>query len=473
MRQILRWKVEGGFVPAPLSGRLSEAVRADSALEGAPFLLLFPPLWDHHGHVAALGALLCQADLRGARSPGEAIERLRTTSAALAPGAWLEGFGWDQNLWEGGYPHRRLLDEAFPNRPVFLRRIDGHAAWVSSAALRAGDIGEPTPDPPGGIIFRENGIPTGLLLDSAMEPVAQKIPPPGPAELRRRLRSGLASLEAKGLCGATDMGLERAHVEALRQMEAEGEFPIPLDGYLDVARTGLDDLPVHRGAAFRVVGAKLYADGALGSRGACLEEDYDDAPGERGLLIWEPEALNDLVGRSAALGLPPAIHAIGDRAARIALDSLRAAGWPAGSRIEHAQLLAESSIGRMREGGVIASIQPCHYLSDRAWVAQRLGDRTQAAYPWGSLGRAGVPLLLGSDFPIEEPDPLRNLYALLTREPASERLTLAEALRAYAPPPGRLTHGRATIVACQARPEEGTTAWLEGAVVRSMEEGGA
>ena len=469
MQEIWGWRAEGGFVPARLRGRLTEAVRADPALAGAPFLVLLPPLWDHHGHVAALGALLCQADLRGARSPEEALERLRTSSVDLAPGAWLEGFGWDQNLWEGGFPHRRLLDDAFPDRPVFLRRIDGHATWVNSAALRAGGIGESAPDPPGGLILREKGVPTGLLVDAAMEPVARRVPPPVRQELRRWLRSGLRSLRAKGLCGATDMGLERAHVETLRLMEAEGELPIPLDGYLDVARTGLDDLPAHRGPGFKVAGAKLYADGALGSRGACLEADYDDAPGERGLLIWEPEALNDAVRRLAALGLPPAIHAIGDRAARIALDALQAAGWPSGSRIEHAQLLPETSIRRMREGGVIASIQPCHYLSDRPWAAERLGARMAAAYPWGSLARAGLPLLLGTDFPIEEHDPLRNLYALLTREPASERLTLAEALCAYAPAPGSLPRAHLTIAGLQARPGEGAAAWLEGGVARTFE----
>ncbi|MGA9751521.1 MAG: amidohydrolase [Acidobacteriota bacterium] len=467
MQQIVRWRAEGGFVPARLPGRMTEAVRADPALAGAPFLLLLPPLWDHHGHVAALGALLCQADLRGARSPEEALERLRTASAALAPGAWLEGFGWDQNLWEGGFPHRTLLDDAFPDRPVFLRRIDGHAAWVSSAALRAGDIGESTPDPPGGLILRENEVPTGLLVDAAMEPVARRVPPPVPQELRRWLRSGLGSLRAKGLCGATDMGLERAHVETLRQMEAEGDLPIPLDGYLDVARTGLDDLPMHRGPSFRVAGAKLYADGALGSRGACLEADYDDAPGERGLLIWEPEALHDTVRRLAVLGLPPAIHAIGDRAARIALDALHAAGWPSGSRIEHAQLLPETSIRRMREGGVIASIQPCHYLSDSPWAGALLGVRMTQAYRWGSLLRAGIPLLLGTDFPIEDHDPLRNLRAALTREPDEERLTLAEALRAYAPPPGRLSGGEGTVVGCLSAPEPDAAGWLEGAVAKA------
>ena len=468
MQEIWGWRAEGGFVPARLSGHLTEAVRADPALADAPFLVLLPPLWDHHGHVAALGALLCQADLRGARSPEEALARLAGPASSLPEDAWLEGFGWDQNLWEGGFPHRRLLDDAFPGRPVFLRRIDGHAAWVSSAALRAGAIGEATPDPPGGLILRENRLPTGLLVDAAMEPVARRVPPPVRRELRRWLRSGLESLRAKGLCGATDMGLERSHVEALRQMEAEGELPIPLDGYLDVARTGLDDLPVHRGPTFRVAGAKLYADGALGSRGACLEADYDDAPGERGLLIWEPEALNDAVRRLALLGLPPAIHAIGDRAARIALDALQTAGWPAGSRIEHAQLLAETSIGRMREGGVIASIQPCHYLSDRSWAAERLGARMAAAYPWGTLARAGLALLLGTDFPIEDHDPLRNLYALLTREPASERLTLAQALCAYAPPPGRLWGGEGTVVGCLSAPEPDAAGWLEGAVARAV-----
>ncbi len=399
--------------------------------------------------MAWLGALLEQADLRGCSSADEALARLVRAAAHLPSDSWAEGFGWDQNLWGGVYPGREPLDRLFPNRPVYLRRVDGHAAWVNSMALAAAGIHEDAPDPPGGAFLREEGRLSGILLDTAMERLADHVPAPSIADLRRRVLSALNHLREAGLSGVTDMGLEPAHVAVLEALDGEKALPIPVEGFAWV-RPGQRDLPAPKaGTRFRLTGIKLFADGALGSRGAALSEPYDDAPGARGFLLWETGDMARVLREARAAGLAVAVHAIGDRAVGQVLDAVERSE-SGGVRMEHAQVVSEADAGRMASLGVTASIQPCHYLSDRGWAGARLGGRMNQAYRWSSLRRAGVPLLMGTDFPIEPPGPARNFIAAAGREDPSERLSAENVLRAYAPPDHLDPAFACTLLACEA-----------------------
>ncbi len=362
-------------------------------------------------------------------------------------GAWLEGFGWDQNLWGGRYPSKDALDRLFPDRPVLLRRVDGHAGWANSKALELAGFGDQSPDPTGGCLLREAGRITGVLLDVALETVTALIPAPSGPELRRRMLAGLGHLRDAGLCGVTDMGLEPSQIQVLTELDREGFLPMAVEGFAWV-KPGQSELPTPQlGARFKLTGVKLFADGALGSRGAALREPYSDAPGGRGLLLWEESDMARIFRESSARGLVPAIHAIGDRAAGQVLDALDSAGVR-GARLEHAQILGDRDVERMRDLRIVAGLQPCHYLSDRSWAPARLGGRMGQAYRWGSLARAGVNLLMGTDYPIEPPGPGRNFQACAEREDARESLTVDQVIQAYAPPAWAKLNGTGTLVAC-------------------------
>ena len=445
---VFRWVRGQGPVRSVPEPRLRDVIEASPPLPDAPCILILPPLWDHHGHIAALGALLEQADLRGCSTEAQALSVAATVAGKWPQGVWLEGFGWDQNLWGGLYPHRDSLDGLFPDRPVLLRRVDGHAGWANSRALELAGFGDETPDPAGGSLLRDGGRLTGVLLDVAMETVAALIPPPSTQVLRRRILAGMDHLHEAGLCGATDMGLEPAHIQVLVDLDREGVLPIAVEGFAWV-KPGQASMPApHMGNRFKLSGIKLFADGALGSRGAALREPYSDSSGGRGLLLWEDADMARVLREASARGLVPAIHAIGDRAARQVLDALGAARVQ-GARIEHAQILSDSDLMRMSDLRIVAGLQPCHYLSDQSWAPARLGDRMAQAYRWGSLARAGVPLLMGTDFPIEPPDPGRNFRACTRREEVSERLTVDQVIEAYGPPAWARLGGRSTLVACE------------------------
>jgi predicted amidohydrolase YtcJ len=448
MRDVLTWVRGVGFRAEEPVPQLASFLKAAEPFRSAPCTLVLPPLWDHHGHLAWHGALLEQADLRGCASAAEALERALAAARTLPAGAWLEGFGWDQNLWGGRYPDRRELDAVVPDRPVLLRRIDGHAAWVNTAALRA-SVGEAPADPVGGVYLREEGRCTGVLLDRAMEEVAARVPPPDPAVLRRRLLGALRAVRREGLWGATDMGVEAATLGVLRELDEQALLPAGVEGFLLVAGEALEALPVYEGRRFAVTGGKLFADGALGSRGAALREDYSDAPCERGLLVRSTEALSHAILSVLARGLTPAVYAIGDRAADQVMDALEALGSPAPVRVEHAQTLDEEQVLRLARLGATASIQPCHYLSDGPWAAARLGPRMRGAYRCGSLHRAGIPVLIGSDFPIESPAPMRNFLACARRPDPSEALPLDRVVDAYTGPADLVPPGARTLVACE------------------------
>jgi len=455
------WVVDGRVAAigpeAPQVGALPRGA-AVVDLQGAWAL----PGWhDAHGHVVGLGSALDGVDLGSAASFDEAIELLARRAAELPPGAWVQGRGWDQTRWPGGeFPHHRALSERVPAHPVFARRVDGHAALVNERALeRAGLAGvlDPPPEVEGGrVLLDAEGRATGVLVDAATGLVSALVPPPSPADLRRRILRAQERLLSVGLCCVHEMGLAPAEIEAFEALDAAGELVLRVlgyawanDGLVPPASLPPSERPAGLGAGrFRLVGVKLMLDGALGSRGAALREDYADEPGRNGLLLIPPERFGAVLARLVELDLQPATHAIGDRANHIALDAYAEAERrdPAFARlrprVEHAQVLAPGDGRRFRDLGVVASMQPTHATSDMRWALDRLGpDRLAGAYAWRSLLEAGAPLAFGSDFPVEDPAPRLGLYAARTRQDAAghppggwrpaERLGSGEALAAF------------------------------------------
>jgi predicted amidohydrolase YtcJ len=397
-----------------------------------------PGLVDAHGHLSGYGFALESVDLRGCLSYREVIERIATGAAAREPGSWVQGRGWDQTLWEGrAFPHHAELSAAVPDHPVYVGRIDGHAALVNARALELAGLDRvfaEDEDPEGGEIhLGEDGKPSGVLVDQAMELVSNLIPPPDRATLRRRILAAQEALLSHGLVGMHDMGCDGEVLSVLEELEAEGLLRLRVIEYIWVN----DGIPADLVARYprpedadparhlRVIGAKLMLDGALGSRGAALLEEYSDQPGELGLLQMPLVAFEELLAGVAAAGLQPATHAIGDRANRLVLDAYarRSASDPAFAalrpRLEHAQIVAASDWPRLAELGVIPSMQPTHATSDMRWCERRIGARRLAgAYAWRHLSGEGAPLAFGSDFPIESPDPLAGLHAARTRQDA-------------------------------------------------------
>ena len=389
--------------------------------------VVIPGLCDAHAHLYGLGKALAEIDLNGTRSADECVARVRAAAAA-APEGWLQGRGWDQNDWAtAGFPHRAALDDAVPGRAVLLRRVDGHAAWVSSEALRRAGIGPDTPDPEGGRIVRDAaGEPTGILVDNAADLVREIVPPVEADEIRRRVLLAAEHCLRLGLTAVHEAGVPAARLALYEEMAAAGELPLRLNCMLEDDPETLDAWlprgPFRSADGLLSVGAvKLYADGALGSRGALLLADYDDDPGNRGLQLTPREHLLEVARRAGRAGLQVCTHAIGDGANRLVLDvyeqvlgelALDDARW----RVEHAQILHPDDLPRFAALGVIASMQPVHCTSDMDWAADRLGEaRLAGAYAWRSLLEDGARLCFGTDFPVERVEPLEGLYAARTR----------------------------------------------------------
>jgi len=388
-----------------------------------------PGLVDAHLHLFGYGAALEQVDLTGCRSFAEAVTRTAAVATTLPLEAWVQGRGWDQNLWEDRrFPDRELLDRELPGRPVLLRRVDGHAAVASGRALELAGVGTKTPDPAGGrILRREDGSPTGVLLDNAMDLVGSRIPKPSEADLERRLLRSAQALLQVGLTQVHDMGTTATELAVLRRVDAAGRLPIRVWSLLDGSDDELLANELRRGpsprkaAMLRVGGVKLYADGALGSRGALLGEPYADDPDNRGLEVMPVERLEEVTRRASSAGYQVAIHAIGDEGVHRALDVFARVGAERSHalrhRVEHSQTVRPTDVDRYARLGVVASIQPTHCTSDMPWAGDRLGSsRIAWAYRWRSLLAAGVALAGGSDAPVEDPDPRRGLHAAMTRQ---------------------------------------------------------
>lgn len=416
---------------------------------------VIPGLIDAHAHVSGLGFSMMGADLTGTRDKNEIFARLRAKAAGLKPGEWLLGGGWDQNDWpEKTYPSAAELDALFPDRPVWLSRIDGHAGWANSAAMRAvsRDLsGDWQPD--GGVIRRDAaGKPTGILVDNAMGLVESARPAPDDATSERALALGMQAAVEHGLTGVHDAGISLDELHRYQRLADRGAMPLRIYAMADGNNVALESLCAnglyrHPSGRLQMRAVKLYADGALGSRGAAMLEDYSDDHGNRGLLVMSAEELAATSAKAKRCGVQAATHAIGDRGNRLALDTYeKALGADAAGdhrwRVEHAQILAPADLQRFAKLHVIASMQPTHATSDMPWAEDRIGpQRIVGAYAWRQLRDSGARLAFGSDFPVESVDPRLGLYSAVTRadaegQPAGgwmpqERLTAFEALRGF------------------------------------------
>lgn len=401
-----------------------EAAGPGALVDELPQAVVVPGLADAHVHLASLGRSLSVVWLTSATDEAKAVELIKAAGTSAYQGEWLLGGGWDQNDWATKpFPTRASLDAAFPTTPVFLTRIDGHAAWVNGAALRAAGITKLTKDPPGGRIVREpkSGEPTGVLVDEAMELVRAKMPPPSPDQLKRRLTLAIQKCLDEGLTSVHDAGMDVATFTVLQQWDMLGLLPLRV--YAMALGTGRDgDEYLGRGPftgrMLTMRAVKLVFDGALGSRGASLFKPYADEPSQSGLVVMAPPELLARARAFADRGFQVAVHAIGDHANAMTLEVL--AQLPKGRhRVEHAQLLREVDVPRFAKDELIASFQPTHATSDMPWAAARVGEeRLKFAYAWRSVLDTGAHVAFGSDFPIEEVSPLLGLYAARTRQDA-------------------------------------------------------
>ncbi|HEU0036525.1 MAG TPA: amidohydrolase [Kofleriaceae bacterium] len=410
-----------------------------------------PGLIDAHCHLYGLGLDRESVSVRHLGSEQAVAAKAAEEAKSRPAGEWLLGRGWDQNLWPGQqFPNKATLDAAISDRPVLLRRIDGHAAWVNSKALAAANITAATKDPPGGKILRDaKGEPTGVLVDNAEDLVAAVVPPPSAAVRERRIRAAAKLAIEAGITGVHEMGIEDETAAVYRQLAAKGELPLRVYAFLqgnpaDLARVRVAPEPAT--GWFVMKGVKYYSDGALGSRGARLYRPYDDDADNKGLWVTEPEKLAQAVDAAVSGGWQVATHAIGDAAVGSVLDAYLAAQKKHEGdrrlRIEHTQIIEMDDVPRMVDAKAIASMQPTHATSDMPWAEQRIGaNRIKGAYAWRTMLDKGIPLAFGSDFPIEEVPPLLGIYAAVTRQDANgkpdggwypkQRLTLDEAIAAF------------------------------------------
>ncbi len=445
------------------SGRIHNVGGEEAMLEAFPDAMhidlrgktIIPGLIDSHAHLYGLALSLSQAQLRDTASKEEVIQRLREQESHLSEGDWLLGRGWDQNDWPvKEFPSRADLDSAFPERPVWLRRIDGHAGWANSTALAMADQ-DLSGDwqPRGGFIYRDaQGQASGVLVDGAMELVEKAVPSVSPKLLQASLGLALQQMVSLGLTGVHDMGVDQSVVELYQQRIDAGQFPTRAYTFTDGAGKTLDWLcsnGAYEDASGRLYmrATKLYIDGAMGSRGAALLTDYSDDSGNSGLLFMPAADLEAKIDKAMACGFQVGVHAIGDHGNRVTLDALEAAlkrhpDNPGRHRVEHAQTLTAADIPRFETLDVIAAMQPTHATSDMYWVEDRLGaERVLYAYAWRSLLDSGARLALGSDFPVEQVNPMLGIHAAVTRQDTEgwppggwypdEKLSREEAVRGF------------------------------------------
>ena len=413
---------------------------------------LLPGLIDAHAHVYNLGYLAINVDLTGTPSVTDAVQQIANYAAQNRYAEWILGRGWNQVLWPGKeFPKSSDIDAVVMDRPAWLRRIDGHAGWANSKAMQIAGIDDDTPDPVGGKIVRDaSGAATGILVDKAMSLVARHIPAPDKDAIRLAYRTAIQKLVSLGMTGVHDAGINVQEAEVYMSMADDGELDMRIYAMLSDAGENLDaigkPLTAYGGDKLDIAAVKLYADGALGSRGAALLEPYSDDSENRGLPFWTTQELFTFTKKANDMGFQVGIHAIGDSGNRMALDAFEKAqrGRPSTlrNRVEHAQIISLDDIPRFAELGVIASMQPTHATSDMNMAEDRLGpDRIKGGYAWRRLLDSGAVLANGSDFPVELPNPFYGLYAAVTRQDrggmpeggwyVEERLTRAEALHSF------------------------------------------
>ncbi|MCC6243685.1 MAG: amidohydrolase [Gemmatimonadaceae bacterium] len=414
---------------------------------------VIPGMVDAHAHFGGLAQTLRSVDLTGTRSYDEVIARVVERAKTTPKGKWIEGRGWDQNAWgDTRFPTHEKLSAAVPDHPVILTRVDGHAALVNSLAMREAALTAATKDPSGGQIIRDSkSAPTGVLIDRAQGIVSTKVPDPTTPEVRAALKEAISVMHRWGLTGMHDAGASKSSIDLFEEMAKSNELnlrlyvmigddPAALQHYMSIGpRSALYN------SQLWVRSIKLYADGAMGSRGAALLEPYSDDPNNTGLLLSPREHIRDVAERALKAGFQVNSHAIGDRGNRVVLDAYEQAFKTVPTadhrfRVEHAQILNYDDIPRFAQLGVIPSMQASHQTSDMYWIGKRLGPtRVLGAYAWRSLLNSGVVIPNGSDFPVEQVNPLISFHASIARQDANDwpaggwfpeqRMSREEALR--------------------------------------------
>ena len=388
-------------------------------LKGA---FVYPGFIDAHCHFVYYGLNLQQVDLKGTRSWDEVLVRLQAF-AAENPQGWLIGRGWDQNDWpETVYPDRAALDSLFPNRPVYLGRVDGHAAVANAQALLAAQLYASTQITGGELLKRPNGELSGVLMDNAANRLEAVLPAPDAAAWREAILDAQAACHAVGLTSVHDAGLNRLQLEVLQKMEAAGELSMGVYGMISAFPEELAyylKKAPYRGSHLHVRSFKFYADGALGSRGARLKEPYHDDHNHFGLWVTEPDTLAYYAPLVAAAGYQMNTHCIGD-AANQRIPEIYAATVGQQSdhrwRVEHAQVVTPVDYAIYKKAGIVPSVQPTHATSDMYWAGDRLGaKRLTQAYAYQNLLQLHGWLPLGTDFPVEDISPLKTFYAAVFR----------------------------------------------------------
>ncbi len=417
---------------------------------------VIPGMVDAHGHVSGLGSALAIVDLTGASSYDEIIARVVAKAKSAQPGQWITGRGWDQNRWgDTRFPTHDKLTAAVPNNPVLLQRVDGHAYLANKKAMDAAQLSAATKDPSGGHMERDaNGAPAGVFVDNAMGLVTRVLPRTTRDDEKKQILAAIAEAQRWGLTGVHDAGSSAQVLDIYEELGKAGQMNFRMYAMISGGReeSAVVDQWLARGpqsglydGMLWVRSIKLYADGALGSRGAALLDPYTDDPHNNGLLVSPPAFIQEIAIKALKAGFQVNTHAIGDRGNRVSLDAYEAAlkAVPVADhrfRIEHAQILNYADITRFAKLGVIPSMQASHQTSDMYWAGTRLGvSRLPGAYAWRSLIDAGVVVPNGSDFPVEQVNPIISFHASISRQDAEnwpaggwypeQRMTRDEALR--------------------------------------------
>jgi predicted amidohydrolase YtcJ len=402
-------------------------------LHGATVL---PGIIDAHAHLLGLGYMLQSANVAGAASYQEVVDRVKARAKDAKPGVWIRGRGWDQTRWETKeFPTHELLSRAFPNNPVVLERIDGHAVLANAKAMELAHISAATAEPSGGRILKlASGLPSGVFVDNATNLIERAIPAPTTEQTRRAVLAAIEECNRWGLTGIHDPGVDAKTIAIYEELAKAGRYN--LRNYVMLSDPGeptaavtLSNPYLRRGPQSALYDGhlwiraiKLYADGALGSRGAALLAPYTDDPTNSGLLVSPPAHIEAWAETALRRGFQVNVHAIGDRGNRIALDAFQSAlrRVPKADhrfRVEHAQVLSQQDIPRFAKLGVIPSMQATHQTSDMRWAESRVGpERIRGAYAWRSLLNTGVIIPNGTDFPVEEVNPLLTFHAAVTRQ---------------------------------------------------------
>ena len=457
---------DAGKVKATLKAGAPLPAGAKVDMAGAT---LWPGLIDAHGHVMRLGELKLVVDLRDSASIPEALGRIK---AGIPATGWIMGRGWNQERWFADgklinrFPTAAELDEVTGDRPAWFTRVDGHAGWANTAALKAAGITRDSKSPDGGEIIRDAaGNPTGVFVDKAMALITRVIPNDDEKRLDLVLEKSLETMAEVGLTGAHDAGMDKPTWDRYVRFAKAGKLTARIyamaggpDNRKAIAPNG--PIPWSEGDLVAMQSMKLVSDGALGSRGAYLIAPYSDMPNTRGLDITPADKLKTYITQASRDGFQVNVHAIGDQANRSTMDGFAAV--PLSERLarrhrnEHAQIVDMADLGRFASLKVIASMQPTHATSDKGMAEARLGEgRLDGAYAWQQIKKSGAELAFGSDFPVEPPDPMFGLHAAVTRQsrdglPAGgwrpwEKVNLADAFAGFTTWAARSGHNETKV----------------------------